>query len=155
MRNTTMVLFAYVVVIVVCTSSDRIWPIISLSPRINTSGSKSSLLWRKRAVLRFQPKMKWCVKQQLLFGQLSVVDSVLLERWKTLHNRAAFTAEFSQGSKTKMPLPPSELTAMATAASSRARGRLNAVPSAGSGDDALEEALSALGDFIELAINKV
>lgn len=96
-------------------------------------------------------KKKWCDKQQLLFGPLSV----LLERWKTLHNRAAFTAEFSQGSKTKMPLPPSELTAMATAASSRARGRLNAVPSAGSGDDALEEALSALGDFIELAINKV
>lgn len=54
-----------------------------------------------------------------------------------------------------MPLPPSELTATADAASSRARGRLNAVPSAGSGDDALEEALSALGDFVELAISKV
>lgn len=53
-----------------------------------------------------------------------------------------------------MPLPPSELTAMASAVSSRARGQLHAVPSAGPDDDAMEEALSALGDFIELAISK-
>lgn len=69
--------------------------------------------------------------------------------------RATFTTEFTQASRARMPLPPSELTAMATAASSRARGRLQAVPSAGSGDDALEDALSALGDFVELAISKV
>lgn len=43
---------------------------------------------------------------------------------------------------------------MAAAVSSRARGQLHAVPSAGPDDDALEEALSALGDFIELAISK-
>ncbi|CAM9657059.1 unnamed protein product, partial [Ectocarpus sp. 8 AP-2014] len=68
--------------------------------------------------------------------------------------RAAFTTGFTQASRTKMPLPPSELTAMASAVSSRARGQLHAVPSAGPGDDAMEEALSALGDFIELAISK-
>ncbi|CAM9864629.1 unnamed protein product, partial [Ectocarpus fasciculatus] len=43
---------------------------------------------------------------------------------------------------------------MASDVSSRARGQLHAVPSAGPDDDALEEALSALGDFIELAISK-
>lgn len=69
--------------------------------------------------------------------------------------RATFTADFGQASRAKMPLPPSELTAMAAAASSRARGRLQEVPSAGPGDDALEEALSALKDFVELAISKV
>ena len=54
-----------------------------------------------------------------------------------------------------MPLPRSELAAMAKAASSRARGRLQAVPSTGAGDDSLEEALAALSDFVELAASKV
>ncbi|CAN0363193.1 unnamed protein product [Ectocarpus fasciculatus] len=68
--------------------------------------------------------------------------------------RAAFTKAFTQDLRSKMPLPPSELTKMASDVSSRARGQLHAVPSAGPDDDALEEALSALGDFIELAISK-
>ena len=54
-----------------------------------------------------------------------------------------------------MPLPQSELAAMAKAASSRARARLQAVPSTGAGDDSLQEALAALSDFVELAASKV
>lgn len=104
-------------------------------------------------LLLSQPNLsgKYSFGPVLLFG----FGSPERKNLNQTYNRATFTAEFSQASRAKMPLPPSELTAMAKAASSRARGRLNAVPSAGSGDDALEEALSALGDFVELAISKV
>lgn len=69
--------------------------------------------------------------------------------------REAFTQEFTKASRARMPLPPSELSAMADAAISRAKARLQAVPSAGDGDDSIEDALSALGDFAELAASKV
>lgn len=54
-----------------------------------------------------------------------------------------------------MPLPLSELSAMSSEAASRARARLEAIPPSGSDDDSLQDALSALEDFIELAVSKV
>ena len=69
--------------------------------------------------------------------------------------RAKFTEEFTQACRAFMPLPLSELSAMSSAAAARARARLQEVPSSGAGDDSLQEALSALEDFVELAVSKV
>lgn len=70
-------------------------------------------------------------------------------------DRANFTKEFTQACKALMPLPLSELSAMSSAAASRARARLEAIPPAGPDDDSLYDALSALEDFVELAVSKV
>lgn len=69
--------------------------------------------------------------------------------------RDNFSREFSQKAKELMPLPPEYLASMALDASSRARERLEAVPPTGDGDESLEDAISALGEFVELSASKV
>lgn len=54
-----------------------------------------------------------------------------------------------------MPLFSEELSAMASAAAERARECVKKVPSAGEDDDSVEDALSALEDFVELSASKV
>lgn len=54
-----------------------------------------------------------------------------------------------------MPLPPAQLSAMATKAAKDSRARVETVPSAGPTDDSVEDALSAIGEFVELSISKV